>query len=56
MSRCDAGNGVVVGDVEGLHGTLRQSEFEPGYPADALLEPQSLHPCDVLEQPEQCRR
>jgi len=49
VGRLNAGSGVVVSELEGLLWTVHQAEFQTGCTADALLEPHSLHPCDVLE-------
>ena len=56
MGRHDRGDGVVVGEPEGLVRALHQAQLPTGRAADALLEPHPLHPHDVLEQPEQRRR
>lgn len=55
--RCDDdddGVVVVVVDGEGLFRTAHQTERNPRPTPDAFLEPHSLHPCHMLEQPEKC--
>lgn len=52
VGRDDTDDGVVVIDHEGLRRTANQAELNPRPAPDAFLEPHSLHPRHMLEQPE----